>query len=645
MLRKSFIASISFIALALVSIQIAQAQERDQILRGEAPECNRVVWSCTEVEDLDKDKSPTEGSHRLKLTIGGLDARGANGELNNYVVACGIDTDRGYVATTGNAQLDDDYCLNSLDGNGFKALKYLQDNYNYTLKKHDFNNPFTDADGNIEVVVEPGNSGLEGTEAAEPQNHLCFVGYKVPEEAVGNDPDGPVGQVDEEDTGLQYGSFRGFQGIAACQATYFDPYGRVYNEDLKPVPGVDVSLFNHDSGELINLFGIPNPTFTGNSGIFNFNVPPGNYNMTASLPNNTEVHPNHSLAYTTPPYLFGDIIVETGEKAEQRDIPIIGGAEPVLELASYTHLRTGDKILIHGAATWPLTIVDLVQGSTSLEQQQSDRFGNFYYELDPARIDPKQEIVVRLTEVDLTLSADLPAADPATDEIAIDPIPSYLEGFAYIDGKLAPFATVRVRLTLTDGIFYETKADKDAFFTVMPKDLPIMPFYLEYLPAQNVPVVTGTGGTGVTGTPDPTTTPAKQTGTATVNGAVVSIPDYAKQNEEYHDTNIVDIMAGTKNGQKVDPLVVNPSEYGNDGMMKDGSSIKTDGQKGESMEEQPAQQRFLTLLILVVLLIFVGTGAVLLLRKKGRTDHFGGGENTYQKEESKDNSVDNPLEE
>jgi len=268
-----------------------------------------------------------------------------------------------------------------------------------------------------------------------------------------------------------------------------------------------------------------------------------------------------------------------------------------------------------------------MQGNTSIAQMQADKFGNFTFALDPGKIDPTKQVTIKLTEVDLTVNPRLPAPSPATDSVTVDPIPSYLEGYAYnAQGVKVPFAKVRIRLQLTDAVYYETYADKDAFYSVSPRNLPIFPFYIEVVPSNQIPVITTTTGGmgGSTGSLPGTGSGTSGSGTGALpgtgtsgtasNASRITIPVYSQQNKEYHDTQVIDIMSGTKNGTKVDPVAVGDTStavFGNS---------KT-GQQGTATTAQDEfdgtrTQRFVKAMIFVVLLVFIGTVSVILIRKR-----------------------------
>ena len=195
-----------------------------------------------------------------------------------------------------------------------------------------------------------------------------------------------------------------------------------------------------------------------------------------------DVHPNYALAYTKP-YVYGDVIVETGEKAEQRDIPVSGGNQPVLELTGYANVRIGNEIHIHGIASWPLTMVDVMQGTTSIANQQADKYGNFSFRLNPDSIDPTMQVTIKLTEVDLTVNPKVPAVNPATDSVTFDPIPSYLEGYAYnAQRKTCPIRNCPYPCLSLIAFITPQKADGEAFYSIAPRNLPIL-YYIEIVSA------------------------------------------------------------------------------------------------------------------------------------------------------------------
>jgi hypothetical protein len=280
----------------------------------------------------------------------------------------------------------------------------------------------------------------------------------------------------------------------------------------------------------------------------------------------------------------------------------------------YSNLQFGDSTRIEGKASWPLTLVELKQGEKTLMQMNADKFGSFSFMLDNGNIDPTQKITVKLTEVDLTKDTTIPSAGAKTVETQIDPIPRYLEGYAYNKaGQKVPFATVQIKLKMSDQVYYETTADANAYYTVSPRFLPILPFYIEVIAARagTTGVITSTGGSKIT------------------------IPDYAKQNKDYHQQNGVDIMTGTKNGTKVDPRAVlaNSSSINSQGENGGGGGIgsilpggnrdltKLGQDQGSAQSLQNRKQAgAMMIFILIILFIVIGGGLIVYLKRRNGMD-------------------------
>ncbi|KXK09543.1 MAG: hypothetical protein UZ22_OP11002001044 [Microgenomates bacterium OLB23] len=350
--------------------------------------------------------------------------------------------------------------------------------------------------------------------------------------------------------------------------------------------------------------GVRNPVVTREDGMFNFNIEPGTSYLTASLVNAdlTKVHPNAALAYTNI-YKYGDPIVETINKPEQRDIPVLSGLQPILKLMGFSHLQLGEQTRIEGRASWPLTQVNVMQGNVSIAQQNADKFGGFSFFIDNGSIDPSQQLKLVLTEVDLREQNPTIPTNPKTVERIFDPIARYLEGYAYdAAGRLMPMATVRVVLDTSNVVYYETKADDKAFYSISPKFLPILPYHIEYSPANVIP--------------------------APANTIKVTIPQFVKKNKEYHDTQLIHPMKGTKNGVQVDPgaYVKNKNKAQNDqnnsqegqnsgGTAKYGSKETMNaGSPLENLAQATGQSPTTMLIVLIILFVVVAAVLVMYIR-------------------------------
>ena len=77
--------------------------------------------------------------------------------------------------------------------------------------------------------------------------------------------------------------------------------------------------------------------------------------------------------------------------------------------------------------------------------------------------------------------------------INIDPIPTYLEGYAYDStGAVIANATVGIYLTFSSKPYYETKADDQGYFKISSEHLPRMAYELRYTTPTGVIIKTTT---------------------------------------------------------------------------------------------------------------------------------------------------------
>lgn len=590
-----YVAFLSFVAMffyAPFRLQPTYAQQRNV----SAPACENTIWVCPNVTDLGANNN---GYHTLKLNASGLPTRDpANDTPIQWYTVCGYDDpQRGQVFSSKDKEIDRQLCL------GEDTLDYMTRPVTYRGRQYanwgmEFLNgsasPTTTSNGNLEVYVRPHTFNV--------QNHTCFFVAQTSPNVVGRD-DTNVSAGSRDTDSLVYATFRTEGEPAACLSVRADPFGRVFNERLKPVPGAVVNVFDYSSKNGIDLPGVPNPVTTHEDGMFNFNIEPGTSYLTTNLTNTdvAKVHPNAALAYSNF-YKYGDAIVETLNKPEQRDIPVGGGLQPILKLMGFSHLQLGEQTRIEGRASWPLTLVDVLQGGRSIAQQNADKFGGFTFFIDNGSIDAGQQLTLRLTEVDmLAAGTPAPANNPKTLERSFDPIPRYLEGYAYDkNGKIMPFATVRVVLDISEVVYYETKADVQAFFSIGPRFLPILPYHLAYNPANAVP------------------TPG--------NTIKVTVPEFIKKNKEHLMNNVIDPMKGTKNGGAVDPgaYVKNKKQQNTNPDTADNTS-QNGNQNGQSsfplnsLMQATGQSNGVLLMILVVLFVIVATTLVMYVRKQHDT--------------------------
>ncbi len=110
---------------------------------------------------------------------------------------------------------------------------------------------------------------------------------------------------------------------------------------------------------------------------------------------------------------------------------------------------------------------------------------------------------------------------PSAETFSLSPLLSYIEGYAYDkNNNVLPLSRVRLKLKMNDASVYETKADEKGYFIILPKYIPIFPYYLEIIPQ---------GGASLVYTPSA----------------------FAKKNKEYLTKEKINLVEGTKDNKSI----------------------------------------------------------------------------------------------
>ncbi len=333
-----------------------------------------------------------------------------------------------------------------------------------------------------------------------------------------------------------------------------DPYGRVFDAvSLEPIPNISVEILNNEKKHL-NISMLVNPQTTKEDGIFNFVVPVGFYYLNPTLNNYTfasasAINPNYIRAYS-------DILKSPDEKVFEKsisepthkDIALDPGNNPPYRAnptkINYGTIRVGEKMVVIGRVSHPLTIVKFSQNGKQLGYTNSNRWGAYKVSIDIGKIDPNTQIKVDFEKVDLsgnaqTLNiferilakfnffekANAQTLNKATKSSGffIDPIPSYIEGIAYdSQNNIANNSYVNLKLTNSDQIYYQTKADENGKFTIDPKYIPAFAYRLEIVNPQTKENVKN-----------------------------YTITEFSKSNFQYLAENKINLMTATKDNKKL----------------------------------------------------------------------------------------------
>ncbi len=308
--------------------------------------------------------------------------------------------------------------------------------------------------------------------------------------------------------GVQQGTFTFEGALSHCASINWDPYGVVFDsKSLEPVTGVSLSLLKkRDNGQYTMVTGadavsIMNPYLTQVDGEFSFYVPDGTYQINVSAPNFTfpsniaNLNPNYSQIYSEV-YTGGDI-VEKGA-VQHRDIPIDSKTIPYhsnIQMIGYFPVldKSTDTFIIDGRVSHPLAKINVYgkkpEGSGYIRTKlllstTADKYGRFHITYPLSKLAPS-EIVgdIEFIKPDYTDLQVTPTPDLTKNAIilTVDPIPNYLEGYAYApDGKPLTNASVGLYLNGSTKSLYDTTTDSNGFYRVSSEFVPPMAFGIRY---------------------------------------------------------------------------------------------------------------------------------------------------------------------
>ena len=335
-----------------------------------------------------------------------------------------------------------------------------------------------------------------------------------------------------------------------------DPYGRVFDAvSLEPIPNIGVSLLDNNK-KLVNLPMVTNPQNTKEDGVFNFVVPAGTYYLNPNLLSNysiassNDIDSNYTKAYSNLLKSTNEQIIEKGTPVH-KDIalkPLNGKpytANPTK--INYGVVRNGAKTLISGRVSHPLTIIHFIQNGKDIGITKANKWGGYSVVLDNSKIEADSQIEISFEKVDLTKKSTTTQSMNILNKIEkyflpkevlaqtlnkavkgssffVDPIPSYIEGIAKDkNGKVLSNSMVRLKLTMSDKSYYETKTDENGKFTIDPKYIPVFNYKIEIVDSVTKKIL-----------------------------VTNSIVDFAKSNNKYLAENKINLMTATKNNK---PLI------------------------------------------------------------------------------------------
>ncbi len=503
---RNDIVLIVFLGSLLIAPVSVSAQEKSQ------------RWVCLERKLCSDSGSQCSGQgisgHRVKLSVKPDVKLLPNTET--YVVEC-LETKQGQVCTTGNSTLDNEL--------------YRRDNFtrlkNDREVRYDFKG-FFNKDGTTRVAYPPplrsNNAGIIGpyewesfTPSGIRRKFLALNFFEPP-------PPAPTGAA----PGQKQGTFDFEIVNKDCVSIAWDPYGRVFDsQSLEPIPAAEVTL-QHRVGETFvkveEVVGgiFTNPQTTLEDGGFSFVVPDNLYKLVVShtgyrfpATQAARINPGYVRMYSDVyPALTGEVITQRGN-IEHRDIPLEpldgrGKSYPLTVKFFYEITKNG-KGIVDGRASHPFATmnaysVKLTPSATGgeptrtryklLKTVQADRLGQFKIQIDQVVFEPDEvfgEIEgqkTHLTSVPLSkgslfekIVSKIVSSVFAQESVIIklDPIPNYLEGYAYdAGGGVMPNASVGVYLSFSNVPYTEVRADSTGYYKISSEYLPTMPYSVRY---------------------------------------------------------------------------------------------------------------------------------------------------------------------
>lgn len=301
----------------------------------------------------------------------------------------------------------------------------------------------------------------------------------------------------------------------SCTKITWDPDGRIFDsQSLEPIPDVSVTLSKKRSSGLfsfVNKFNpddvpdglLSNPYFTKEDGYFSFYVPDGTYKLVPStskynFPSSLTLNKNYIYMYSDIyPAMTGVEIVEKGGP-QRRDIPV----DPIDGKPSYYPIKIMEygyqsnrlsTVYIDGRVSHPLATIkaysvipdsahpDLKKQYRLIQTVQTDKQGRFSLAIDQSLFDTnKNETFGEIEAIKVNFDTKSVNTNESPALLKLEPIPSYIEGYAMKDGKILPGAKVELVYDHAILAYYQTMADIHGYFKIPSEYISFIPYTLRY---------------------------------------------------------------------------------------------------------------------------------------------------------------------
>ena len=210
---------------------------------------------------------------------------------------------------------------------------------------------------------------------------------------------------------------------------------------------------------------------------------------------------------------------------EQTVVTSPSSSTPVTTV-SYGVMNNNGKTFVIGKVSHPFAKIEFIQSGKVIASTSANKYGAYEASIDNKKIDQTAQIGVQYTKIGTNKQVmnffTAHAQSALTASFMIDPIFSYIEGYAYdAAGKTLSNATVNIKLKNSDDIYYSATADERGFFSIAPQYLPIYAYEIEI----------------------------KNPASKTVNKQLTH--QFATKNKEYLAANKIDMVTATKNNKSL----------------------------------------------------------------------------------------------
>jgi hypothetical protein len=394
---------------------------------------------------------------------------------------------------------------------------------------------------------------------------------------------------------------------------------------------------------------ITNPSLpTDVDGAYSFVVPDGEYklNVSGMVTDIANVNPRYTPAYyeVYPALTDGDddIIIEKG-KAEHRDIPVVtaNGTHTDPKIFEGRQVQSQGIILVSGRISHPLSkaVVKIKRVYTDgrpaeiregdsfpAVNEPSDHIGEFNGQINQGTLEMTDEYVDMVSSID-AVKTDLTLAQKTNtlfnklaqyvksllrvhsvnaqangSSMALIPMPTYLEGYAYdAAGKPIPKALVSIYLVGGTKPYYQTNADESGHYKIGSEYVPPMQYQLKY---------------------------------QTTLGQVITVSTekFLVQNREYIVKNDIkpfefkaenkNIITGAPRRQDAQNGTATDQNGNKTGGSKNGTTTGSSRQNQSGVAavtaalSQPGGQGVMMVVVVILVLVLVGVGAFVMMKSK-----------------------------